>query len=715
MKFVKYLTVAVTVLTLSVICAVCAAAADGIIASDGYYEYRLEDDGTATIVRYVGNDIKADVPAKIGGRNVGRVENIFNGNEKIISVTIAEGIPELADNIFSSCSSLTSVKLPSTLKAVPNGAFAHCPKLTSITIPTGITGIGEKAFYWCDALATVNMPTKLDYIGKQAFYACKSLKSISIPTGVRTIDMQTFASCMLLRNVTLPSTVTTIDQGAFEMCLSLSSINLPANLEEISANAFYFCDVLDNITIPSKVKFIGDYAFEDCASLSKINIPASVKSIGNNAFSRCGKIASITVASGNAAYCTENGALYTKDMFSLLLYPAKKAGTAFTVSAKTYTISPYAFYKAENLTSVSLPSKLVTIENNAFYGCINIKSITVPKTVNYIGAKALGFYHKINVTADQKVDGFKIRGYKNSAAQAYAVDNNIKFEIIAAAPAAVTGIKATAITSTSVTLGWHFTVNADGYEVQQYKNGKWTDIFTTSKATDTSYTVKGLKAGTAGYRFRIRAYKTNGSSKQYSSWSSELKVNTNPYGVGGFKVKSKSSTSVTLQWNKGTTASGYQLQQYKNGKWTDIFTPSRATETSYTVKDLKAGTAGYRFRIRAYKTYGSSKQYGSWSSELKVNTNPYGVGGFKVKSKSKTSITLQWNKGTTASGYQLQQYKNGKWTDIFTPSKATSTSYTVKSLKTNTSYKFRIRAYKTYGNTKQYGSWSKELTAKTSK
>ena len=805
MKFVKYLTVAVTVLALSVICAVCAAAADGIIASDGYYEYRFEDDGTATIVRYVGNDIKADVPAKIGGRNVGRVENIFNGNEKIISVTIADGIPELADNIFSSCSSLTSVKLPSTLKTVPNGAFAYCPKLTSITIPTGITGIGEKAFYWCDALSTVNMPTKLDYIGKQAFYACKSLKSISIPTGVKTIDMQTFASCMLLQKVTLPSTVTTIDQGAFQMCLSLSSVNLPADLTEISSYAFYFCDVLNNITIPSKVKSIGGYAFADCASLSKMNIPASTVYIEDNAFIRCGKLASITVASGNTAFCNENGALYTKDMEKLIIYPAKRAGTSFKVSDKTYFIKPYAFYKAENLTSVTLPAKLYSINECAFYGCTGIKTVTIPKSVLLIGEKAFGFYHKINVTADQRVDGFKIRGYKRSAAQIYAENNDIKFEVMADIPAAVTGLKTRTVSSTYITLGWNLNLTVDGYEIQQYKdgkwvktavvtganntsytvkglkagtagykfrvrgysgtvngafsselsvntnpygvggfkvksksstsvtlqwnkgttasgyqlqqykNGKWTDIFTPSKATSTSYTVKGLKAGTAGYRFRIRAYKTYGSSKQYGSWSSELKVNTNPYGVGGFKVKSKSSTSVTLQWNKGTTASGYQLQQYKNGKWTDIFTPSRATETSYTVKGLKAGTAGYRFRIRAYKTYGSSKQYGSWSSELKVNTNPYGVGGFKVKSKSKTSVTLQWNKGTTASGYQLQQYKNGKWTDIFTPSKATSTSYTVKSLKANTSYKFRIRAYKTYGNTKQYGSWSKELTAKTSK
>ena len=92
-----------------------------------------------------------------------------------------------------------------------------------------------------------------------------------------------------------------------------------------------------------------------------------------------------------------------------------------------------------------------------------------------------------------------------------------------------------------------------------------------------------------------------------------------------------------------------------------------------------------------------------------------GVGGFKAKSTTKNSITLGWNKGTTASGYELQQYKNGKWVTIYTGTKAINTSYTVKSLKSNTSYKFRIRAYKTYGNTKQYGSWSGTLTVRTKK
>ena len=279
----------------------------------------------------------------------------------------------------------------------------------------------------------------------------------------------------------------------------------------------------------------------------------------------------------------------------------------------------------------------------------------------------------------------------------------------------VTNFKVKSLTSTNVTLQWNKNANASGYEIEQYKDSKWVKIATVDKNSTVRYTVKGLKAGTAGYQFRIKAYRNESSGNVYSAYSSTVKVNTNPYGVGGFKCSSKTSTSVTLKWNKGTTASGYQLQQYKSGKWVTIYTGTKATNTSYTVKKLKAGTAGYRFRIRAYKTYGNTKQYGSWSSEVKVNTNPYGVGGFKVKATTKNSITLGWNKGTTASGYQLQQYKSGKWVTVYTGTKATSTSYTVKSLKANTSYKFRIRAYKTYGNTKQYGSWSKELTVKTKK
>ena len=409
-----------------------------------------------------------------------------------------------------------------------------------------------------------------------------------------------------------------------------------------------------------------------------------------------------------------------------------------TVVKPTYTAQGYTFHKCsvcgasykDNETSKltlakvtgfkvkSLTSTNVTLQwnKNANASGYEIEQYKDGKWVNV--AKITG-----NATTSYTVKGlkagtagyqFRIRAYrtegKNKAYSGYSATVKVNTN-----PYGVGGFKCSSKSSTSVTLKWNKGTTASGYQLQQYKDGKWVTIYTGTKATNISYTVKKLKAGTAGYRFRIRAYKTYGNTKQYGSWSSEVKVNTNPYGVSGFKCSSKASTSVTLKWNKGTTASGYQLQQYKNGKWVTIYTGTKATNTSYTVKKLKAGTAGYRFRIRAYKTYGNTKQYGSWSSEVKVNTNPYGVGGFKAKSTAKTSITLGWNKGTTASGYQLQQYKGGKWVTVYTGTKATSTSYTVKSLKSNTSYKFRIRAYKTYGNAKQYSSWSGTLTVRTKK
>ena len=389
--------------------------------------------------------------------------------------------------------------------------------------------------------------------------------------------------------------------------------------------------------------------------------------------------------------CTKCGDSYISDYTAKLILSKV---TNFKVKSLTSTNVTLQWNKNANASGYE-------IEQYKGGKWVNVAKITSNATTSYtvkgLAAGTAGYKFRMRAVKD---------GVYSDYTSALSVNTN---------PYGVGGFKCSSKSSTSVTLKWNKGTTASGYQLQQYKDGKWVTIYTGTKATNTSYTVKNLKAGTAGYRFRIRAFKTYGNTKQYGSWSNEVKVNTNPYGVGGFKCSSKTSTSVTLKWNKGTTASGYQLQQYKDGKWVTIYTGTKATNTNYTVKNLKAGTAGYRFRIRAYKTYGNTKQYGSWSSEVKVNTNPYGVGGFKVKATAKNSITLGWNKGTTASGYQLQQYKGGKWVTVYTGTKATSTSYTVKSLKSNTSYKFRIRAYKTYRNTKQYGSWSKELTVKTKK
>ena len=685
------------------------------------------------------------------------LRDAFRDCTNLTSVTLPESLTYIG-SAFEGCTSLTSITIPNSVTYVDAYAFAGCTSLTEIKVavenpnyvsvngvlynksrtvlicyPAGkkdknykildsVTAINRYAFYGCTSLASIMIPDSVTEICESAFSGCTSLTSITIPDSVMSIARFTFYYCANLKSIKIPNSVTNIGESAFGGCTSLTSITIPNSVTDIDTNTFSGCTSLTSITIPNSVTEIGWWAFYGCTSLTSITIPNSVTNIGESAFRGCTSLTSITIPGSVASIGEEAFGYYYDeyddsdkkiDNFKIYCY----SGTAGEQYAKDngFDYELITVEKPANVTGFkvkSLTSTNVTLQwnKNTSASGYEIEQYKSGKWTNVakITSNATTSYTVKGLAAGTAGYKFRMRAVMDGAYSDYTSELTVNTN-----PYGVGGFKCSSKSSTSVTLKWNKGTTASGYQLQQYKDGKWVTIYTGTKATDTSYTVKNLKAGTAGYRFRIRAYKTYGNTKQYGSWSSEVKVNTNPYGVGGFKCSSKSSTSVTLKWNKGTTASGYQLQQYKGGKWVTIYTGTKATNTSFTVKGLKAGTAGYRFRIRAYKTYGNTKQYGSWSSEVKVNTNPYGVGGFKAKSTAKNSITLGWNKGTTASGYQLQQYKGGKWVTVYTGTKATSTSCTIKSLKANTSYKFRIRAYKTYGNTKQYGSWSKELTVRT--
>ena len=679
----------------------------------GDFEYSVLDDGTVEITKYIGSAEKVEIPEKINGKSVTSIGNYaFEYCENITSVTIPDSVTSIGFRVFSNCTSLTSITIPNSVTSISGEAFENCTSLTAINVASensnyvsvnGVLYNKDKTTIICYPAGkkdnNYKIPDSVTEIDDYAFNGCISLSSVTIPNSVTSIGVYAFEYCASLKSITIPDSVPLVGPGAFSNCTNLTSVTIQNGVMYIGNEAFANCTSLTGITIPDSVTWIGRYSFDGCTSLTSITIPNSVTSIGKKAFGyyydydmNCGvKYNDFKIK----CYSNTVGEQYAKDngfTYELLDQPTIVNVTGFKVKSLTSTNVTLQWNKNTSASGYE-------IEQYKSGKWTNVAKITGNATTSYtVKGLAAG-------TAGYK---FRMRAVKDGAYSDYTSVLTVNTN-----PYGVGGFKCSTKSSTSVTLKWNKGTTASGYQLQQYKGGKWVTIYTGTKATNTSYTVKGLKAGTAGYRFRIRAYKTYGNTKQYGSWSKEVKVNTNPYGVGGFKCSSKTSTSVTLKWNKGTTASGYQLQQYKDGKWVTIYTGTKATNTSYTVKGLKAGTAGYRFRIRAYKTYGNIKQYGSWSSEVKVNTNPYGVGGFKAKSTAKTSITLGWNKGTTASGYQLQQYKGGKWVTVYTGTKATSTSCTVKSLKANTSYKFRIRAYKTYGNTKQYGSWSSTLTVKT--
>ena len=89
----------------------------------------------------------------------------------------------------------------------------------------------------------------------------------------------------------------------------------------------------------------------------------------------------------------------------------------------------------------------------------------------------------------------------------------------------------------------------------------------------------------------------------------------------------------------------------------------------------------------------------------------------QVKSLKATAthntVTLTWKKVSGAKGYEVQQYKNKKWVNL--SAVVTSTTYKASKLTTGTTYKFRVRAYKTnfFGRKNGYGKYSATVSAKT--
>ena len=265
----------------------------------------------------------------------------------------------------------------------------------------------------------------------------------------------------------------------------------------------------------------------------------------------------------------------------------------------------------------------------------------------------------------------------------------------------LTGVKVKTQGSTSLTLAWDKNASASGYVVEQYKGGKWTQIAKTSSNATVTYTVNGLKVDTT-YTFRIKGYVVSGTT-EYSSEYTRLAAKTRIANVGTIKGSTVSDSAVKLDWSKNDKATGYVIEQYRGGKWTVLATTKNNTTLTFTVKGLAEGTA-YSFRIKSFRKTGSTTEFSEYTA-IKAATLLDGVSDFKVTSVTGSWITLEWAKNDKATGYAIEQYKGGKWTVIATTKNNTTLKFTVKGLKNDTTYSFRIRAYKTAGGSNVYSDY----------
>ncbi len=273
----------------------------------------------------------------------------------------------------------------------------------------------------------------------------------------------------------------------------------------------------------------------------------------------------------------------------------------------------------------------------------------------------------------------------------------------------VSGLKIKSYNTSSVSLSWNKVSDASRYQVQVYRNHKWTNYATTPS---TNITVKGL-GNFASYIFRVRAYTKSGSNTIYGAYSAKVKQLTKSNTIQKFKGES-TNNSITLKWSKHSRAVGYRIYKYDSKsksykKYKDV------KATSLKISNLKGNTK-YKFKIAPYRNYNGSKVIGTKSGVLSVSTKNKQTAIKSAKSNSVKRIKVKWNKMSGVSGYEVMwsttsNFKSNFLSNYVKPASKTST--TLKTAQSKKTYYVKVRAYKKSGGKTKYYSWSKTLKLKT--
>ena len=352
-------------------------------------------------------------------------EFTFSGCESLKSITIPDGIEWICQHTFARCTSLTSVIIPDSVTSIDTSAFKDCTSLKSITIPDSVTSIDSSAFKDCRSLTSIKIPDSVTSIESSTFENCTSLTSIAIPNSVTSIESSAFYGCKSLTSVTIPDSVTSIGDYTFDYCTSLASVTIPDSVTRIGEGAFGSTS-LTSITIPDSVTSIGNYTFASCTSLTSITIPDSVTSIGEGAFRDCTNLTSITIPDSVASIekrafrdCTNLTSITIPDSVASIgesTFENCTSLTSITIPNSVTSIGDYTFNNCKSLTIITIPDSVTSIGDYTFRNCTSLTSITIPDSVTSIGECA--FMYCENLT---------IYGYKNTAAEEYALNNGFEF------------------------------------------------------------------------------------------------------------------------------------------------------------------------------------------------------------------------------------------------------------------------------------------------
>ena len=553
--------------------------------------------------------------------------------------------------------SATNVTIPSTIYGnkvckIGNGAFSENLSIKSVYIPNTVTYIGWYAFENCSYLSKVTFPSKLKYIGYWSF------------------------SNTALQSITIPNGVTDLDGLAFAFCKKLSSVNIPNSVKTIGGQCFRECTSLVNITVPNSVTKIGYCGFQDCTKLKSISIGSGLndfdtQNISGFIFTGCTALESITVSSSNNNCSSANGVMYDKKKTEILVYPQGKKDTSYTVPSTINTL--YG----------------VSTNNNPY-----LKTVIIPTSVTDIRDNAVGYIEERWDTYN-KVSGFTIKGYKGTAAERYARNNDFNFVQLQVVPTSVALNKTTLTLDTGKTSNLKATVYPSN---AANKKCTWSSSNTRVATVDGNGKVTAKQVGTA----TITVKTSNGKTA-----TCKVTVNLPAPQITGL---ANTTGGIKISWNKVDGAYGYRLY-YKpaSGGWKRFKDTTATSFTDSGVSPNRTETYTIRCIDKNGKTVSGFNSKG-WSKKY----TPAAPTITRLSNTSK-GVSVTWNKIAGVYGYRLYQKTSNGWKRI---KDTTATSFTDSAVSANQTKTYTIRCIDKNGKTVSgFNSkgWSKKYTAATPK
>ena len=243
-------------------------------------------------------------------------------------------------------------------------------------------------------------------------------------------------------------------------------------------------------------------------------------------------------------------------------------------------------------------------------------------------------------------------------------------------------LSAGSVTADSYRLFWNAADDVLYYNIYEVEDGEYQKV---AKTTKTSYTFTSLGESHKKTYAVSAVYEV--LSGDYESEKSEpFSVSTKPSKVKNLKA-TVSPNSAMVKWSKVPNAGYYKVYLYDSAKKKYI-EKKKLTGTSYTLSSLGYGKS-HKVRVRAYITTDAGTVY-SGLTQVDFTTKPKDISSVKLSSATTTSQKLAWSKSSGATHYLVYRYNSSResYKKLAT---VTTTSYTVKNLKSKTKYTYKIK------------------------